>query len=290
MFMANSAHDGTLPHITAPVHDRWIHLAIVQSEGQAVFYIDGEENGIYQAYVPVNDRWQIAIGNEDTYYFAGQQSYFSGYMKHVTFYNRALTSAEVVADRDAVKGAPLDAACLSSRDCLPGLRCDSKCVVAEEVACTEHTECSPSAPFCTAKKKCVSCLDARIASAIDGTCGPCNQAGMRCLKACENDGECRVLFDDSYVCVGGSCAARETCWEKGCATGSLEPRHAFAQATPEEGMVVARQCCVETPGPNVSVHRAVRANASDDADAGRCAADSELVAAAWPRFCGRGFH
>ena len=209
-------------------------------------------------------------------HLAGQQSYFTGYIKHVTLYNRALTLTEVIADRDAVKNAPLGAPCLSSRDCLAGLRCDSKCVLMSAEACTAHSECPPSAPFCTLGNKCLPCLDARVASAIDGTCGSCNTAGMRCLKACDHDGHCRALFDDTYVCVDGSCAARETCWGKACDAGSLEPRHAFARASVEFGMGVARQCCVEAPGPDVSVHRAVRGAAPDDVDAGRCAADSEL--------------
>ena len=51
--------------------------------------------------------------------------FFWGSIEHVSLFNRVLTPAEILADRDAVKNGTIGASCLSSRDCLPGLRCDT---------------------------------------------------------------------------------------------------------------------------------------------------------------------
>jgi hypothetical protein len=71
-FNSNGGSDLSLPHITAPRYDHWKHYALVQSEGKAVFYADGEDNGYFEAgKVPVIDRWDISIGSEPTQHIAG---------------------------------------------------------------------------------------------------------------------------------------------------------------------------------------------------------------------------
>ena len=109
-------------------NDVWSHVAAVFSEADenVRFYLDGVETGVHTAKaIPVADRGEVAIGTEVQHNIAATMYYWPGYIQYISLFNRVLTPAELVADQYAEKDGPIGASCLSSRDCQPGLRCDS---------------------------------------------------------------------------------------------------------------------------------------------------------------------
>ena len=85
----------------SPVADTWQHLAATFDGTIARFYVDGTE---------VADRTVSGSGGSDTWrigaYDATPNGFFDGVIDEIRIYSRALTGAEIVADRDEALADP----------------------------------------------------------------------------------------------------------------------------------------------------------------------------------------
>lgn len=78
------------------VDGQWHHVALVRTNTEFTYYLDGEVEGIYQANTtPNKNPYTYNIGSTNRY---NETTPFEGYVKQVTLYEGAISQAQVISD------------------------------------------------------------------------------------------------------------------------------------------------------------------------------------------------